>query len=148
MSGRIEIAEIQSLLPHRYPFLLLDAAEDYVPGGSLTGIKAVTVNEPYFQGHFPGNPLMPGVLMVEALGQTGAVLMFKSLGAEPGALSVVLLGADRARFRAPVRPGCLLRMPVVITGSRLGVYKFKGEVHVDGAKVAEAEFSAKAIESS
>ena len=146
MSSRIECAEIQTLLPHRYPFLLIDAAEDFVEGQSITGIKGVSFNEPFFQGHFPGNPVMPGVLMIEAMGQTGAVLMYKTLKAGPDTATVFFMGADRVKFRSPVRPGMLLRMPVEVTATRHGVFKFKGEVFADGVKAAQAEFSAKAIE--
>lgn len=148
MSDRIESAEIQTLLPHRYPFLLVDAAEDYVKGESITGIKGVTFNEPFFPGHFPGNPVMPGVLMIEAMGQTGAVLMYKTLGATAADATIFFMGADKVKFRAPVRPGMQLRMPVKVNVARHGVFKFTGEVYADGVKAVQAEFSAKAIENS
>jgi len=148
MSDRIQSAEIQKLLPHRYPFLLVDAAEDYVEGKSITGIKGVTFNEPFFPGHFPGNPVMPGVLMIEAMGQTGAVLMYKTLQATSESATVFFMGADKVKFRTPVRPGMQLRMPVEVTAARHGVFKFKGEVYADGVKAVQAEFSAKAIENS
>lgn len=146
MSERIESTEIQQLIPHRYPFLLVDAAEDYVEGTSITGLKGVTANEPYFPGHFPGNPVMPGVLMIEAMGQTGAILMSKTLKADPSKVTIFFMGADKVKFRTPVRPGMMLRMPVVVTAARHGVFKFKGEVYADGAKAAQAEFAAKAVE--
>jgi 3-hydroxyacyl-[acyl-carrier-protein] dehydratase len=146
MSERIESTEIQQLIPHRYPFLLVDAAEDYVEGTSITGLKGVTANEPFFPGHFPGNPVMPGVLMIEAMGQTGAVLMSKTLKADPAKVTIFFMGADKVKFRTPVRPGMMLRMPVVVTAARHGVFKFKGEVYADGAKAAQAEFAAKAVE--
>ncbi len=146
MSDRIENAEIQTLLPHRYPFLLIDAAEDYVAGEAIVGIKGVTANEPFFPGHFPGNPVMPGVLMIEAMAQAGAVLMYKTLGASPASATVFFMGADKVRFRVPVRPGMMLRMPVKVTAARHGVFKFKGEVWADGKRAVQAEFSAKAIE--
>ena len=148
MSDRIQSAEIQKLLPHRYPFLLVDAAEVYVEGKSITGIKGVTFNEPFFPGHFPGNPVMPGVLMIEAMGQTGAVLMYKTLQATSESATVFFMGADKVKFRTPVRPGMQLRMPVEVTAARHGVFKFKGEVYADGVKAVQAEFSAKAIENS
>lgn len=148
MSDRIENAEILTLLPHRYPFLLIDAAEDYVAGTSIVGIKGVTANEPFFPGHFPGNPVMPGVLMIEAMGQAGAVLMYKTLGASPESMTIFFMGTDKVRFRAPVRPGMMLRMPVSVTAARHGVFKFKGEVWADGTRAAQADFSAKAIENS
>ncbi|WP_300529718.1 3-hydroxyacyl-ACP dehydratase FabZ [Maricaulis sp.] len=146
MSDRIESTEIQQLIPHRYPFLLVDAAEDYVEGTSITGLKGVTANEPFFPGHFPGNPVMPGVLMIEAMGQTGAILMSKTLQADPSKVTIFFMGADKVKFRTPVRPGMMLRMPVVVTAARHGVFKFKGEVYADGAKAAQAEFAAKAVE--
>ena len=146
MSDRIENAEILTLLPHRYPFLLIDAAEDYVSGQSIVGIKAVTANEPFFPGHFPGNPVMPGVLMIEALAQAGAVLMYKTLGVAPDAATVFFMGTDKVRFRSPVKPGMMLRMPVEVLVARHGVFKFRGEVFADGKRAVQAEFSAKAIE--
>ena len=145
MSERIENDEILKLIPHRYPFLLVDAAEDYVEGESITGLKAVTANEPYFPGHFPGNPVMPGVLMIEAMGQAGAILMSKTLKADPEKVVIFFMGADKVKFRSPVRPGMMLRMPVTVLAARHGVFKFKGEVLADGARAAQAEFAAKAI---
>ncbi|WP_417495917.1 3-hydroxyacyl-ACP dehydratase FabZ [Maricaulis sp.] len=145
MSERIENTEILKLLPHRYPFLLIDAAEDYVEGQSITGIKAVTANEPFFPGHFPGNPVMPGVLMIEAMAQTGAVLMYKTLKASPDSATVFFVGADKVKFRFPVRPGMMLRLNVVVTAARHGLFKFRGEGFADGNKAVQAEFSAKAI---
>lgn len=146
MTERIEHNEILTLLPHRYPFLLIDAAEAYEAGKSIVGIKAVTANEPFFPGHFPGNPVMPGVLMIEALAQAGAVLMYKTLGVAPDAATVFFIGTDRVRFRSPVRPGMMLRMPVEVLATRHGVFKFKGEVFADGKRAVQAEFSAKAVE--
>lgn len=146
MADRIENADILKILPHRYPFLLVDAVEDCKPGESIVGFKAVTANEPQFTGHFPGNPIMPGVLMLEALAQTGAILMYKTLGASPEDVTVFFLGADKVKFRAPVRPGMLLRMDVKVVLSRRGVFKFVGVVFADGVKAVQAEFSAKAIE--
>ncbi len=145
MNDRIESAEIQTLLPHRYPFLLIDAAEDYVEGESITGIKGVTFNEPFFPGHFPGNPVMPGVLMIEAMAQAGAVLMYKTLKASPADATVFFMGADKVKFRAPVRPGMMLRMPVRVNVARHGVFKFSGEVFADGVKAVQADFAAKAM---
>lgn len=145
MNDRIESAEIQTLLPHRYPFLLIDAAEDYVEGESITGIKGVTFNEPFFPGHFPGNPVMPGVLMIEAMAQAGAVLMYKTLKASPAEATVFFMGADKVKFRAPVRPGMMLRMPVRVNVARHGVFKFSGEVFADGVKAVQADFAAKAM---
>jgi 3-hydroxyacyl-[acyl-carrier-protein] dehydratase len=146
VSDRIEHKEILRLLPHRYPFLLIDAAEEYQAGKSIVGIKAVTANEPFFPGHFPGNPVMPGVLMIEAMAQAGAVLMYKTLERSPDSATVYFVGADRVRFRAPVRPGMMLRMPVEVTAARHGVFKFRGEVFADGVRAVQAEFSATAVD--
>mgnify|MGYP003642094454 CR=1 FL=1 len=145
MSDRIEHTEILKLLPHRFPFLLIDAAEDYVPGTSITGIKAVTANEPFFPGHFPGNPVMPGVLMIESMAQTAAVLMYKSLDTSPDLATVFFMSADKIKFRTPVRPGMMLRFNVTVLATRHGVYKFSGEGFADGKRAVEAEFSARAI---
>src|SRR5688572_10260044 len=108
----IEMAEIIRRIPHRYPFLLVDRAEDYKPHESITGIKCVTINEQFFQGHFPGNPVMPGVLIIEAIAQSGAVLMSKSLDADVTGKTIFFAALDNVRFKRPVRPGDVLRMPV------------------------------------
>ena len=144
--GTIDFAEVMRRIPHRYPFLLVDRAEDYVPHASITGIKNVTHNEPFFQGHFPGNPVMPGVLIVEALAQTGAVLMSKSLDADVKTKTIFFMSVDGARFRIPVRPGDQLRMSVVVLKHRGGLFKFRGEAFVDGKLAAEAEFAAMVVE--
>jgi len=135
----IDIREIQGLLPHRYPFLLVDRVVELVPNEKAVGIKNVTVNEPFFQGHFPGNPIMPGVLIVEAMAQVSGVLAFKS-----GVLgeAVYFLTIEKARFRKPVIPGDQLRMEVVVTHKRGSVWKFSGKAYVDDKVVSEAEFSA------
>ncbi|MGW8271844.1 MAG: 3-hydroxyacyl-ACP dehydratase FabZ [Thermodesulfovibrionales bacterium] len=135
----IDIREIQGLLPHRYPFLLVDRVVELVPNEKAVGIKNVTVNEPFFQGHFPGNPIMPGVLIVEAMAQVSGVLAFKS-----GVLgeAVYFLTIEKARFREPVIPGDQLRMEVVVTHKRGSVWKFSGKAYVDDKVVSEAEFSA------
>ena len=115
----IDYAEIMRRLPHRYPFLLVDRAEDFVPSTSIIGIKSVTLNEPFFPGHFPVDPVMPGVLIVEAMAQTGAVLMSKSLDVDVEGKTIMFMSIDDVRFRKPVRPGDLLRMQVeVITRAR------------------------------
>ena len=101
----IDITEILARIPHRYPFLLVDRCEDYVPHQSIVGIKCVTVNEPFFQGHFPAYPVMPGVLIVEALAQAGAVLMSKSLNVDVEGKAIFFVSLDNCRFRSPVRPG-------------------------------------------
>ena len=142
----IDFAEVMRRIPHRYPLLLVDRAENYLAHTSITGIKNVTHNEPFFQGHFPGNPVMPGVLIVEALGQTGAVLMSKSLDADVNGKAIFFMSVDGARFRKPVRPGDQLRMRVVVVKHRGDLFKFRGEAFVDGKLVAEAEFAAMVVE--
>lgn len=142
----IDIAEILTRIPHRYPFLLVDRAEDYRPHESIVGIKCVTVNEPFFVGHFPGNPVMPGVLIVEALAQSGAVLMSKSLNADVEGKTIMFISVDEARFRQPVRPGDVLRMHVEVVRHRGDFFKFKGQAMVEGKLVAQAEFAAMVVE--
>lgn len=142
----IDFAEVMRRIPHRYPLLLVDRAENYLAHTSITGIKNVTHNEPFFQGHFPGNPVMPGVLIVEALGQTGAVLMSKSLDADVTGKAIFFMSVDGARFRKPVRPGDQLRMKVVVIKHRGDLFKFRGEAFVDGKLAAEAEFAAMVVE--
>jgi len=142
----IGYAEVLRRIPHRYPFLLVDRAEDYRPHERIVGIKNVTFNEPFFQGHFPGNPVMPGVLIVEALGQTGAVLMSKSLNADVTGKTIFFTSITEARFRQPVRPGDTLRMEVIVTRHRGDIFKFRGEAFVNGRITAEAEFTAMVVE--
>jgi 3-hydroxyacyl-[acyl-carrier-protein] dehydratase len=142
----IDMAEILRRIPHRYPFLLVDRAEDYRAHKSIVGIKCVTMNEPYFLGHFPGNPVMPGVLIVEALAQTGAVLMSKSLNADVEGKTIMFMSLDNVRFRAPVRPGDVLRMMVDVVRARDVVFKFRGQAFVGDKLAAEAEFAAMVVE--
>jgi 3-hydroxyacyl-[acyl-carrier-protein] dehydratase len=142
----INMAEILGLIPHRYPFLLIDRAEDYRPSESITGYKCVTMNEPFFPGHFPENPVMPGVLIMEAMAQTGAVLMSKSLRADVTNRTIMFMSVDNARFRSPVRPGMVLRMEVKVLRHRGDVYKFRGEARVDGKLAAEAEWGAMVVD--
>lgn len=138
--------EVLKRIPHRYPFLLVDRAVDYRPMTSIRGIKNVTFNEPFFQGHFPGLPIMPGVLIVEALAQTGAILMSKSLDVDVERHTIFFMSVDRARFRHPVRPGDVLQMDVTVLVARRGVFKFDGRATVNGQRAAEAEFAAKVHE--
>ena len=142
--GRIDfgIDEILRRIPHRYPFLLVDRCEDYQAFKSIIGYKCVTANEPFFPGHFPGNPVMPGVLMVEAMAQTGAVLMSKSLDVDIDKTLIFFMSVDNARFRQPVRPGDVLRMEVEVTRARGDVFKFAGKALVDGKLASECEFAA------
>jgi 3-hydroxyacyl-[acyl-carrier-protein] dehydratase len=143
---QIDIAEILARIPHRYPFLLVDRAEDFRPHESIVGIKCVTFNEPFFQGHFPGNPVMPGVLIIEALAQTGAVLMSKSLNVDVEGKTIMFMSVDEARFRQPVRPGDVLRMQVEVLKHRGDIFKFKGRALVGEKLVAEAGFAAMVVE--
>ncbi len=135
----INIMEILKTLPHRYPFLMVDKIVDLVPGESITGIKNVTINEPFFQGHFPGNPVMPGVLIVEALAQVSGILAFKS-GVEGN--TVYFMSIEKAKFRKPVLPGDCLKLIIKTTQKRGKVWKFSGKATVDDSTVAEAEFTA------
>ena len=141
----IDYAEVARRIPHRYPFLLVDRAEDYRPHQSIVGIKCVTINEPFFQGHFPNNPVMPGVLLVEAIAQSGAVLMSKSLDADTTGKTIFFMSLDNCRFRHPVRPGDVLRMPVEVVRARADVFKFKGRAMVGDKVAAEAEFAAMVV---
>ena len=143
----IEMNEILRLIPHRYPFLLIDRAEHFRPGETITGLKAVTMNEPYFLGHFPGNPVMPGVLIAEAIAQTGAVLMSKTLQVDVEGKTILFMSLE-TRFRHPVRPGVLLRMPVQVLRARADVYKFRGEAFVGDKLAAQSEFTAMVVENS
>lgn len=145
-ASAIDIAEIISRIPHRYPFLLVDRAEDFVANESIVGIKCVTFNEPFFQGHFPDYPVMPGVLIVEAMAQTGAVLMSKTLEVDPRGKTILFASVDNCRFRAPVRPGDVLRMNVRVVKSRGGLFKFAGQAMVGDKIAAEAEFAAMLVE--
>lgn len=142
----IDIEEILRRIPHRPPFLLVDRAEAYRAHHSIVGVKAVTINEPYFVGHFPGRPVMPGVLIIEAIAQTGGVLMSKSLQVDVDNKGIMFISIDNCRFRNPVRPGDLLRMPVEVLRARGDVFKFKGRAMVGDKLAAEAEFAAMLIE--
>lgn len=144
--NEIDITEILARIPHRYPFLLVDRAEEYRPHQSIVGIKCVTVNEPFFQGHFPSYPVMPGVLIVEAIAQTGAVLMSKSLDVDVAGKTILFISLDNCRFRAPVRPGDVIRMPVEVLRARGDVFKFRGRAMVGDKVAAEAEFAAMVVE--
>jgi 3-hydroxyacyl-[acyl-carrier-protein] dehydratase len=137
----LDINEIMSLIPHRYPMLLIDRVEDIQLGESAVGVKNVSMNEWYFQGHFPGKPILPGVLTVEAMAQTAAVLVMKTLGITEEKL-VYFMSFEGAKFRKPVVPGDVLRLKVTKDRSRGPVWKFKGEALVNGGLVAEATFSA------
>ena len=138
----IDITEILSRIPHRYPFLLVDRCEEFKPSESIVGIKCVTFNEPFFQGHVPAYPVMPGVLIVEAMAQTGAIMMSKSLNIDIAGKVIYFMSIDGVRFRSPVRPGDVLKMHVEVTRARGDIFKFKGQAKVNGKVCAEAEFAA------
>ncbi len=142
----IDLLRIMEMIPHRYPFLMIDRVVDVVRDVSAVGIKNVTVNEPHFQGHFPSRPIMPGVLIVEAMAQTAGVLVVHTLGPESEGKLVYFMTIDDARFRKPVTPGDTLHIHVLKQRSRGNVWKFKGEARVEGALVAEATFSAMIVD--
>ncbi|WP_091739660.1 3-hydroxyacyl-ACP dehydratase FabZ [Phenylobacterium immobile] len=145
-STEIDITEIMARLPHRYPFLLIDRAEEYKAHQSIVGIKCVTVNEPFFQGHFPTYPVMPGVLIVEAIAQSGAVLMSKSLEVDVVGKTILFMSVDNCRFRAPVRPGDVMKMHVEVVRARGDIFKFRGRALVGDKVAAECEFAAMVVE--
>jgi beta-hydroxyacyl-ACP dehydratase FabZ len=141
----MEQAEIHALLPHRYPFLLVDRVLELDPDRRIVGIKNVTINEPFFQGHFPGRPVMPGVLILEAMAQVGGLLAFKSLGQAKNPV-VYLTGVDGAKFRKPVVPGDRLRFEVDVVKKRVPFWKMRGTAFVDAELVCEAEVTAMVTE--
>lgn len=142
----LDLMEVQKLLPHRYPFLLVDRVVEIVPNQKLVAYKNVTINEPFFQGHFPGHPVMPGVLILEALAQAAAVLAYKSENVDPAKMVTYLMGIDGARFRRPVTPGDRLQLEVTVLRHKGAIWKQMGIASVDGQKVAEAEFLATVVE--
>ncbi|WP_370459182.1 3-hydroxyacyl-ACP dehydratase FabZ [Aggregicoccus sp. 17bor-14] len=142
----MDIGEIQRLLPHRYPFLLVDRVVEIVPGQKLVAYKNVTVNEPFFNGHFPGHPVMPGVLILEALAQACAILAYKSENMDPEKKVTYLMGIDAAKFRKPVLPGDRVQLSVEVVRHKGAVWKQKGVATVDGVKVAEGEFLATVVD--
>lgn len=133
--------EILELLPHRYPFLLVDRISDFVAAESITCIKNCTINEPFFQGHFPGEPIMPGVLILEAMAQAG-ILFAKKTDPSLKESLLVFAGMDKVKFRRPVRPGDQLLMKLTLIKKKANIWKMKGETFVDGKIVAEAELMA------
>ncbi len=138
----IDILRVMELIPHRYPMLMVDRVVDVVPDVSAVGIKNVTVNEPAFQGHFPERPIMPGVLIVESMAQTAAVLVVQTLGKDSEGKLVYFMSIDSARFRRPVTPGDSMRIHVNKLQHRRNVWRFTGEAKVDGALCADATFAA------
>lgn len=141
-SGEIDIRGVMTALPHRFPMLLVDRVEELVVDDRIVAIKAVTINEPYFAGHFPGRPIMPGVLIVEALAQAAGILAVESLGLAGTGKLVYFMAIDGAKFRAPVEPGVLLRLEVCFVQKRATVCKFSGRAMLGDKLAAEASFTA------
>jgi 3-hydroxyacyl-[acyl-carrier-protein] dehydratase len=139
---QIDIQRIMQLIPHRYPFLMIDKVVDAVPNLRATGIKNVSINEPFFQGHFPSRPVMPGVLIIEAMAQTAAVLVVHTLGQDAEGKLVYFMSVDNARFRRPVFPGDRLDVHVAKQRNRGNVWKFEGRAKVGDNLMAEAVFAA------
>jgi beta-hydroxyacyl-ACP dehydratase FabZ len=137
-----DIRKIMEFLPHRYPFILVDRILEAVPGKRIVGLKNVTINEPYFQGHFPGEPVMPGVLIIEAMAQVGGVLAYDSLAERGTKALIYFMGIDKARFRKRVVPGDQLIMEMVVLRKRFSLLKMAGTATVEGVPVAEAEVMA------
>ncbi|SLN54108.1 3-hydroxyacyl-ACP dehydratase FabZ [Oceanibacterium hippocampi] len=140
--GSVDILRVMEMIPHRYPMLLIDRVIEMIPDVSAVGIKNVTINEPQFQGHFPSNPVMPGVMIIESMAQTAAVLVVHTLGPESEGKLVYFMSVDKARFRRPVVPGDVMHVHVDKVQSRGNVWRFHAEVTVDGQRAAEADFSA------
>lgn len=142
----IDIQRIMEMIPHRYPFLLVDKIIDVVPGESCTGIKNVTINENFFQGHFPSKPVMPGVLIIEAMAQTCAILVVDTMGADAEGKLVYFMSIDKARFRKPVGPGDVVHIKVEALKARKNIWKFACNAFVGDDKVAEAEVTAMIVD--
>jgi beta-hydroxyacyl-ACP dehydratase FabZ len=141
------IQEVMELLPHRYPFLLIDRILEFEMGKRIVGLKNVTINEPFFQGHFPGHPIMPGVLLLEAMAQTGGVMALKSIPPEDVKKKVLyFMSIDKAKFRKPVVPGDQVRFELELTRARGTIMSFKAAARVDGGVVAEAEMMAMIVD--
>jgi 3-hydroxyacyl-[acyl-carrier-protein] dehydratase len=140
--GPLDIKRVMAALPHRYPMLLVDRVESLDPDKGIVAIKAVTINEPFFQGHFPARPIMPGVLIVEALAQAAGVLAVEALGLAGSGKLVYFMAIEGAKFRQPVEPGVLLRLEVEFTQKRASVCRFAGRATIDGKLAAEASFTA------
>lgn len=142
-----DLQRLQELLPHRYPFLMIDRIDEVDGDNSAVGIKAVTVNEPHFQGHFPGRPVMPGVFLIEGIAQTAGAICSATLdGGGPGTRLVYFMSIDQAKFRRPVLPGVIVEYHVKKLRHRGGVWKFAGEARVDGQRVAEAVITAMIVD--
>lgn len=137
----LDIHAVKRMLPHRYPLLLVDRARDLRVGESIVGIKNVTANEPYFEGHFPDRPIMPGVLVVEAMAQTSALLVGRTLDLSPENADIYFLSVERAKFRQPIEPGDQVELHVRKLNARQRVWRLSGKALVEGKRVAEAEFT-------
>jgi 3-hydroxyacyl-[acyl-carrier-protein] dehydratase len=142
----MDVLEIQRLLPHRFPFLLVDRVTELLPGERLRAYKNVSIGEPFFQGHFPGHPVMPGVLVLEALAQASAILCYSSTGFDPAKKVTYLMAIDGARFRRPVVPGDRLDLDVTVLRLKSSVVKSRGVATVDGQVAAEGEFMATVVD--
>lgn len=140
--GPLDIGRVMAALPHRFPMLLVDRVEELILDQSIVAVKAVTINEAFFQGHFPGRPIMPGVLTVEALAQAAGVLAVESLGLAGSGKLVYFMAIDNVKFRKPVEPGILLKLHVEFVQKRARVCKFAGKALIDGELAAECEFTA------
>lgn len=140
--GPMDIRRILTLIPHRYPMLLVDRVESMVKDTSIHAVKAVSMNEPFFQGHFPGRPIMPGVLIVEALAQAGGVLAVESLGLAGSGKLVYFMSIDGIKFRKPVEPGCLLDLHVTILQAKRNICKFEGRAMLGDQLATECQFTA------
>jgi 3-hydroxyacyl-[acyl-carrier-protein] dehydratase len=136
-----DVNEIMKLLPHRFPFLLVDRVLEIEPGKKIIGLKNVTINEPFFPGHFPGHPVMPGVLIVEAMAQVAAILVYSSSDDNKDKITY-FVGIDNTKFRKPVVPGDQLRLELEVIGCRRGIYTFSGKAYVEGKLVTESELRA------
>ncbi|HET6535637.1 MAG TPA: 3-hydroxyacyl-ACP dehydratase FabZ [Sphingomicrobium sp.] len=141
-TGPLDIRRVMAALPHRYPMLLVDRVESLDPDKGIVAVKAVTINEPFFQGHFPARPIMPGVLIVEALAQAAGILAVEALGLAGSGKLVYFMAIEGAKFRQPVEPGVLLRLEVEFVQKRTSVCKFAGRATIDGKLAAEASFTA------
>jgi 3-hydroxyacyl-[acyl-carrier-protein] dehydratase len=140
--GPLDIRAVLAALPHRYPMLLVDRVEEIIVDQSIRAIKAVTFNEDYFQGHFPGRPIMPGVLQIEALAQAAGILAVESLGLAGSGKLVYFMAIENAKFRAPVEPGCLLTLEASFVQKRASVCKFAGKASVNGKVTCDVNFTA------
>ena len=145
-TGTADLAKIMRMIPHRAPFLFLDSVRDIVNGESAVGMKNVTANEPHFAGHFPGKPIMPGVLIVEAMAQTAAVMVVETLGMIDRGMLVYFMTVDKTRFRSPVVPGDVLELHVTVQRHKGNVWRFTGKGMVGERLCAEAEFSAMIVD--